>query len=66
MSKHEVLTSVSNVGKMKKRLTAGDTLDSADVSKKDLVFLLARGAIAQAAASSKPAEPQVTASKESA
>jgi len=58
MSKHEVLTSVSNVGKTKKRLTAGDTLDSADVSKKDLAFLLARGAIGQAAASKKPAELQ--------
>ncbi len=45
MSKHEVLTGVSGIGKNDKRLFAGDVLDSADVSKKDLERFIARGAV---------------------
>jgi len=59
MSKHEVLTGVSGVGKQKKRLTAGDTLDSSEVSKKELAFFLARGAVAPA--SSKTPDLQAAA-----
>ncbi len=45
MSKHKVLTAVSGIGKTNKRLTAGATLDSAEVTKKELEFLIDRGAV---------------------
>ncbi len=45
MSKHEVLTGVSSIGKSKKRLRAGDVLDSTLVTEDELAFFLARGAI---------------------
>ena len=45
MSKHLVLTGVSDIGKDKKRLVAGDTLDSADVTKKELERFIARGSV---------------------
>ncbi len=48
MSKHEVLTGVSGIGKNDKRLTAGDVLDSALVSDDELEFFLARGAVGPA------------------
>ena len=57
MSKHEVLTGVSDIGKMRKRLVAGDVLDSADVSQKTLAAFLARGAVGPAAKrAAKPIE----------
>ncbi len=49
MSKHEVLTGVSGIGKSKKTLTAGDVLDSTQVSDDELAFFIARGAVAPAA-----------------
>ena len=45
MSKHEVLTGVSGIGKNGKRLVAGDVLDSADVTKKELERFIARGSV---------------------
>ncbi len=48
MSKHEVLTGVSGIGKSGKRLTAGDVLDSTLVSEDELEFFLARGAVGPA------------------
>ncbi len=54
MSKHEVLTGVSNIGKSKKRLRAGDVLDSTQVTEDELAFFLARGAIGPAKAAAKP------------
>ncbi len=56
MSKHEVLTGVSGIGKSNKRLTAGDVLDSTLVTEDELAFFLARGAVGpalQAAAGKK-------------
>ena len=50
MSKHEVLTGVSGIGKNNKRLTAGDTLDSTQVSDDELERFLARGTIGPAKA----------------
>ncbi len=55
MSKHEVLTGVSGIGKTNKRLTAGDVLDSTQVTDDELEFFLARGAVGPATkAKSKP------------
>ena len=48
MSKHEVLTGVSGIGKSKKRLVAGDVLDSTQVTDEELEFFLARGAVGPA------------------
>ncbi|KKK54976.1 hypothetical protein LCGC14_3079240 [marine sediment metagenome] len=48
MSKHEVLTGVSDVGKSKKRLLAGDVLDSTQVSDEELEGFLARGTVGPA------------------
>ncbi len=60
MSKHEVLTGVSNIGKSKKRLRAGDVLDSTQVTEDELEFFLARGSIGPAvlaAANKKATKP---------
>ncbi len=54
MSKHEVLTGVSNIGKSKKRLRAGDVLDSTLVTEDELAFFLRRGAIGPAKAKTAP------------
>ncbi len=67
MSKHEVLTGVSNIGKSKKRLRAGDVLDSTQVTEDELEFFLARGSIGPAvlaATYKKAAKPSTTADKE--
>lgn len=48
MSKHEVLTGVSGIGKNNKRLFAGDVLDSSQVSEDELERFLARGAVGPA------------------
>lgn len=48
MSKHEVLTGVSGIGKSNKRLFAGDVLDSSLVSEDELARFLARGSVGPA------------------
>ncbi len=57
MSKHEVLTGVSNIGKSKKRLTAGDVLDSTLVTEDELAFFLARGAVGPATKTAPKPKP---------
>ena len=67
MSKHEVLTGVSGIGKSNKRLTAGDVLDSTQVTVEELEFFLARGAVGPAvlaAANKKTAKPSTATVRE--
>ena len=67
MSKHEVLTAVSGIGKQGKRLTAGDVLDSTQVTDEELEFFLARGAVGPAllaAANKKAAKPSTAIDRE--
>ena len=58
MSKHEVLTAVSGIGKSNKRLTAGDVLDSTQVTDEELAFFLARGAVGPAMKAAKSKAPK--------
>ncbi len=67
MSKHEVLTGVSSIGKTNKRLFAGDVLDSTQVTEDELAFFLARGAVGPAlpgTAGKKTTKPQATTGEE--
>ena len=61
MSKHEVLTGVSGIGKSNKRLTAGDVLDSTQVTDEELAFFLARGAVGPATKPAPKPKPVVEA-----
>ncbi len=57
MSKHEVLTGVSGIGKNDKRLFAGDVLDSTQVTDEELAFFLARGAVGPATKAAPKPKP---------